>query len=110
MDAGDIHASAAAPKNSEADDSKTDQTRTAPQLLGRYETLYKKNKAKADEEMKAYKNSEADLNVSSDDEDAKVAKGKKKKKAHKFPDAPKPALTPNILFSQAERENVRIAQ
>ena len=81
-------------------------------VLGRYETLYKKNKAKADEEMKAYKNSEADLNVSSDDEDAKVAKGKKKKKkkAHKFPDAPKPALTPNILFSQAERENVRIAQ
>ena len=77
---------------------------------GRYETLYKKNKAKADEEMKAYKNSEADLNVSSDDEDAKVAKGKKKKKAHKYPDVPKPALTPNILFSQAERENVRIAQ
>jgi hypothetical protein len=79
-------------------------------VLGRYETLYKKNKAKADEEMKAYKNSEADLNVSSDDEDAKVAKGKKKKKAHKYPNAPKPALTPNILFSQAERENVRIAQ
>ena len=79
-------------------------------MLGRYETLYKKNKAKADEEMKAYKNSEADLNVSSDDEDAKVAKGKNKKKARKDPNAPKQAFTPNILFSQAERENVRIAQ
>ena len=79
-------------------------------VLGRYETLYKKNKAKADDEMKAYKNSEADLNVSSDDEDAKVAKGKKNKKAHKDPNAPKPACTPYILFSQAERENVRIAQ
>jgi hypothetical protein len=66
MDAGDIHASAAAPKNSEADDSKTDQTRTAPQLLGRYETLYKKNKAKADEEMKAYKNSEAGKSASTE--------------------------------------------
>ena len=35
-------------------------------LLGRYETLYKKNKAKADEEMKAYKNSEAGKSASTE--------------------------------------------
>jgi hypothetical protein len=52
-----------------------------------------------------------DSDTSSADEDAKVPKGgKKKKKAHKDPNAPKQALTPYILFSQAERENVRIAQ
>ena len=56
------------------------------------------------------KRAKKDLDVSSDDEDAKVAKGKNKKKAHKDPNAPKQAFTPNILFSQAERENVRIAQ
>jgi len=33
---------------------------------GRYETLYKKNKAKADEEMKAYKNSEAGKSASTE--------------------------------------------
>jgi hypothetical protein len=35
-------------------------------VLGRYETLYKKNKAKADEEMKAYKNSEAGKSASTE--------------------------------------------
>ena len=54
------------------------------------------------------KRAKKDLDASSDDEDAKVPKDGKKKKANKDPNAPKQALTTFILFSQAERENVRI--
>ena len=83
-------------------------------LLGRYETLYKENKAKYDEEMKTYKNSDSykefaakeDSDASSGDEDEKPGK-EKKKKAKKDPNAPKQAGSAYILFSQAERENVR---
>ena len=57
------------------------------------------------------KRAKKDLDVSSDDEDAKVPKdGKKEKKANKDPNAPKQALTTFNVFSQAERENVRITQ
>ena len=94
-------------------------------LLGRYETLYKKNKAKADEEIKAYKNSEAhsqtksgaledigktggsDLQMDepSDEEEAKSEP--KAKKAKKDPNAPKQPGTGYNLFCEAERTNVR---
>ena len=94
---------------------------------GRYETLYKKNKAKADEEMKAYKNSEAhsqtksgaledigetggsDLQMDelSDEEEAKSGKEPKAKKAKKDPNAPKQPGTAYNLFCEAERTNVR---
>jgi hypothetical protein len=94
-------------------------------LLGRYETLYKKNKAKVDEEMKAYKNSEAhsqtksgaledigktggsDLQMDepSDEEEAKSEP--KAKKAKKDPNAPKQPGTVYNLFCEAERTNVR---
>ena len=56
------------------------------------------------------KRAKKDLDASSDDEDATVPKDGKKKKANKDPNAPKQALTTFILFSQAERENVRITQ
>jgi hypothetical protein len=56
------------------------------------------------------KRAKKDLDASSDDEDATVPKDGKKKKANKDPNAPKQALTTFIIFSQAERENVRITQ
>ena len=56
------------------------------------------------------KRAKKDLDASSDDEDAKVPKDGKKKKANKDPNAPKQALTTFNVFSQAERENVRITQ
>jgi hypothetical protein len=56
------------------------------------------------------KRAKKDLDASSDDEDATVPKEGKKKKATKDPNAHKQALTTFILFSQAERENVRITQ
>ena len=76
--------------------------------------MYKENKGKYDEEMKIYKNSDSyfefaakeDSDASSGDEDTKPGK-EKKKKAKKDPNAPKQAGSAYILFSQAERENVR---
>ena len=56
------------------------------------------------------KRAKKDLDASSDDEDAKVPKDGKKKRANKDSNAPKQALTAFNLFSQAERENVRITQ
>ena len=56
------------------------------------------------------KRAKKDLDASSDDEDATVPKDGKKKRANKDPNAPKQALTTFNVFSQAERENVRIAQ
>ena len=75
----------------------------------KYEALYKENKAKADEEMKAYKNSDSfkefaaqeGSDASSDDEDGKGKSEKKAKKAKKDPNAPKQASSAYILFSQA---------
>jgi hypothetical protein len=56
------------------------------------------------------KRAKKDLDASSDDEDATVPKDGKKKRANKDSNAPKQALTTFNLFSQAERENVRITQ
>jgi hypothetical protein len=56
------------------------------------------------------KRAKKDLDASSDDEDATVPKDGKKKRANKDSNAPKQALTAFNLFSQAERENVRITQ
>ena len=56
------------------------------------------------------KRAKKDLDASSDDEDATVPKDGKKKRANKDPNAPKQALTTFNVFSQAERENVRITQ
>ena len=90
--------------------------------------MYKKNKAKADEEMKAYKISEAhpqtksgaledigktvgsDLQMDepSDEEEAKSRRDEPKaKKAKKDPNAPKQPGTVYNLFCEAERTNVR---